>query len=113
AAWTKETADLNTIADAYTQCVLRNKTVPGLATWASDVASQLSLPANAVTNTPRGTPRMFLIDPNLRMGTNAGSTLTYIQDANGSTNPASARVMLLSSLSYAMPVGSNDFNDIW
>src|SRR5882672_4424742 len=64
AAWTKETADLNTIADAYTQCILRNKTIPNLTNWASSVASQLSLPVSAVTNTPRGIPRVFLVDLN-------------------------------------------------
>src|SRR6266516_7542560 len=75
AAWTKETADLKTIADAYTQHILRNKVVPNQATWASSVGSYLSLPVNAVTNTPRTFPRVFLIDPNMMIGTNGGSNL--------------------------------------
>src|ERR1051325_8204463 len=29
AVWTKETADLQTLADAYTQSILRTKTIPG------------------------------------------------------------------------------------
>src|SRR6266567_629910 len=41
AAWTKETADLNTIADAYTQYIQRNKTVPNQDTWAASVGSYL------------------------------------------------------------------------
>src|SRR5881392_156656 len=48
AAWTKETADLNTIADAYRQYVLRIKTVPGTNDWAPDIAAQMSLPVSTI-----------------------------------------------------------------
>src|SRR5437667_382628 len=46
AAWTKETADLNAIGDAFTLSVLRTKTIPSHTTWASAVASQMSLPVS-------------------------------------------------------------------
>ena len=118
AAWERETSDLNTIADSYIQSSLRNKTIPGTNTWASSVASYMSVPVTGITNTPRGLARAFLIDPNLRVGTNAGSGLPYTQDINGSTNPANARVIFLSSLSRALPVASGspsatEFNAIW
>src|SRR5262245_13598976 len=69
AAWTKETTDLNTIVDAYTQSILRNKTVPGTNAnaWASDIAGHLSLPVSAITTNARRLARAFLIDPNLRI----------------------------------------------
>src|SRR3989442_15472287 len=66
AAWERESSDLNTIADSYIQSSLRNKTIPGTNTWASSVASYMSVPVTGITNTPRGLARAFLIDPNLR-----------------------------------------------
>src|SRR5262249_48227101 len=66
AALARETSDLNAIADAYTQYILRNKTIPGTNTWASTVANYMSLPTNVITTTPRGILRAFLVDPNLR-----------------------------------------------
>src|SRR5262245_44622147 len=53
AAWTRETADLNSIADAYTQSILRTKTIPSFTNLASAVASEMSLPVSAVTTNAR------------------------------------------------------------
>src|ERR1043166_633236 len=44
AAWMKETADLQAIADSYVQYILRNKTIPTYTNWAAAVASEMSLP---------------------------------------------------------------------
>ena len=52
-AWTRETADLNSIADALTQSILRTKIVPGTNTWATAIATQMSLPVSAITTNPR------------------------------------------------------------
>src|SRR5690242_13961810 len=46
ATWTRETADLQTIADSYTQYILKNKTIPGTNTWAASVANYMSLPVS-------------------------------------------------------------------
>jgi type II secretory pathway pseudopilin PulG len=119
AAWTKETADLGAIADSYTQSILRNKTIPNYTTWGAQVASQVSLPVSAITNTPRGFARAYLIDPNLNIG---GAGLPYTQTTNGTGNgagaPANARVMLVSSLARSLPIASGipssaEFNAIW
>src|ERR1051325_5547680 len=42
AVWTRETADLQNIADAYTQYILTNKTIPG-TNWASSVANYMNV----------------------------------------------------------------------
>ncbi len=113
AALTKETADLNTIADSYTQSALRTKTLPGLTTWASSVASQMNLPASAIATNARGHARAFLIDPNLSI---SNASLPYTQTTNGTAKPSSARVILVSSLARALPViltNSTEFNAIW
>src|SRR6266542_62615 len=119
AAWTKETSDIQAIADSYTQYILRTKTIPGTNTWASSVSDQMNLPVSAITTNMRGYARAFLIDTNLKIGANANSVLPFgPQSASGSPKPVSARVIIVSSLSGALPLSSgvpssNEFNAIW
>jgi prepilin-type N-terminal cleavage/methylation domain-containing protein len=116
AAWTKETADLNSMADALSLSILRGKTVPGTNEWATNIASQMSLPVSSITTNSRRNARAFLVDPNFSINS-AG--LPYTQNINGATNkPVSARVMILSSIAQPLPVStgvptSADFNNIW
>src|SRR5205809_1100129 len=98
AAWTKEKADLNSMADALTQSIPRTKSVPAFTDWASAVASQVSLPVSAVLTNGRRYARAFLIDPSLSIG---GAGLPYTQTTNGATNVDNARVMIVSSLAGA------------
>src|ERR1041384_5630916 len=82
AAWTRETADLKTIADAYTQYIMRSNSIPSytnsatIPNWASAVANQMSLPVSVITTNSRGYARAFLIDPNLSIN---GAGLPYPQ----------------------------------
>jgi len=113
-AWTKETTDLNSIADSYMQYILRNKTIPGTNTWASSVANQMSLPVSAITTNSRRYARAFLVDPSLSIG---GAGLPYTQTTNGAVKPVSARVMIVSSLGRALPISTGipsaaDFTNI-
>jgi type II secretory pathway pseudopilin PulG len=115
AAWTVETANLNTIADALTQSIIRTKTIPTFTNWSSAVASQMSLPVSAIDTNARRYARAFLIDPDLNIN---GAGLPYTQTTNGSAKPINARVMILSSLAQALPIASGaptatDFNNIW
>jgi len=108
---TREIADLQTMSDAFTQYVVRNKTVPDQNNLASDIGNQLSLPVSAITTNSRRFARAFLIDPNLSID---GLPLPYTQTNNGATNVTDARVMILSSLSSALPANMTpDFNNIW
>ena len=115
AAWTQETVNLSTIADALTQSIIRSKTVPDSTNWASAVATQANLPVSAVSTNARRYARAFLVDPALSIN---GAGLPYTQSANGTTKPNSARVMILSSLARALPITNGvppatDFNNIW
>src|SRR5262245_44241417 len=115
AAGTRETSDLNVIADAYTQYSLRKKNVPGVSTWASNLANHMSLPVASITATPRGYARACLVDMNLSID---GGGLSYTQTTNGTTKPVSAPVLLISSQAKALPVSSGipssaEFNAIW
>jgi hypothetical protein len=116
AAWTKETADLQTIADGLQQSILRNKVVPDYNGIPATVATELALPVNAITNTPRNYARAFLVDPDLRIN---GAVLPYTQTAtNILVQPVNARLMIVSSLARGLPVVSGipsaaAFADIW
>src|ERR1051326_46939 len=117
AAWTRETADLNTMASSLTQRILRTKTVPDFTGIPAALANEMSLPTNAITTTPRGYARVFLTDPNFDIG---GAGLPYNQTTNGSpTKPANARFIILSSQARALPISSsnslstNEFQAIW
>src|ERR1043165_4533507 len=118
ATWTRETADLQTIADAYTQYILTNKTIPGTSTWATSVANYMSLPVSAITTNSRRFARAFLVDPAYQIGTNVAGQ-TYTQTTNGTSKPpVSARVIFVSSLARALPISTgipspNEFNAIW
>src|SRR6185369_9462162 len=62
AAWTRETLDLNSIADSLTQSIVRTKIVPG-TNMPTAIAAQMSLPVSAITTNSRRFARAFLIDP--------------------------------------------------
>jgi type II secretory pathway pseudopilin PulG len=118
AAWTAETANLNNIAEALIQSILRtntNKTIPGTNGWATAVASQMSLPVSTITTNARRFARAFLIDPNLRIN---GALLPYTNTYTGATNLVAARIMLVSSLARALPIATSiptsaEFDAIW
>src|SRR5262249_24044405 len=63
----------------------------------------------------QGTARVFMIDPNLSSG---GASLPYTQGSGGTVQPASSRVMIVSSVAptAALPAGgiaSSNFNTLW
>jgi len=113
AAWTKEKADLQAMADAYTRSVVRNKTITNYSGIPRAIANEMSLPLSAITTTPRGWARAFLVDP----GFNIGGGKSYTQSNNGTDRPTSARLMIISSLAGSLPVtnsdNNSDFQAIW
>jgi len=124
----QEDASLKSLGDALQQSILRNRSVPSYTNWASVVAGEQGVDVLDVLTNPRHQPRVFLIDPALRIGTNVAGQ-RYQQNNAGSiiTNngvivpPISPRVILLSSISRALPAGvvsgvpatTNDFNAVW
>jgi hypothetical protein len=121
AAWTRETTDLQTIADSYTQYILRNHRLPAAASldWATNIANYMSLPVSSITTNSRRFARAFLVDTNLSIN---GAGLPYTQTTNGTpTKPVSARVIIVSSLARALPtnivsgaaLSTTEFNAIW
>jgi type II secretory pathway pseudopilin PulG len=113
--WTRETTDLNSLADSLTQSILRTRTVPSATNLAGAIAAQMTLPVSTVATNSRRNARALLVDPALSIN---GAALPYSQTNNGASSVVSARVIILSSLSRGLPIATgvpstNDFTNIW
>ncbi len=120
AALSKETTDMGAISNALVLATLRTKTLPDETTWSNVAADWLSRPSIQIGVTPRHFNRIFLVDDSGFLGNYpAGSPYTQDINGTGATGPASARVMLISTIANGpLPLasgrpGSTAFNDIW
>jgi prepilin-type N-terminal cleavage/methylation domain-containing protein len=119
AATEREDQDLRQISRALQQNILRTKRIPDEDSWAEAVAGELARnPQEVLTNVAHG-PRVYLIDPALRIGA-ADSGLPYEQGEQGSIKPVSPRLLIVSSLnpSKTLPVASgvvdaDTFTNLW
>jgi len=118
AAWEREKADLQTMADSFTASILHNKSIPDYSGISSAIAKEMSLSLSAITTTPRRWTRAFIVDRNLSI--NNSNVLPYNQTNTGSlTPPSNARVIIVSTLAGKLPVASTnnlfdtDFKAIW
>jgi Tfp pilus assembly protein PilE len=125
-----ESAMLQSFDDAMVRSIMRNRYIPGAADWTSRIATELGMSISDVSTNIRHARRVFLIDPNLQVGTN-NQGLPYMQTnwpfgsrvtSNGQIiPPTSPRVMILSSLSMnfpdtfvsGVPAPAGDFATIW
>jgi type II secretory pathway pseudopilin PulG len=111
-----EMKQLETLANGLQEAIRRQKQIPSTTNWVAMVATELGFHTNAVQQNPRKLDRMYVIDPALRIGTSNG-VLPYVQTNSGSIKPVSPRIVLLSSVSVALPsvVGStsNSFSTLW
>jgi prepilin-type N-terminal cleavage/methylation domain-containing protein len=119
---------LEVIVESIRQSVLRNKYIPAHTNWAQIVAAEMGASTADVLTNVRGAARVFLIDPEMEIGSN-GLKLPYQQNELGSvvTNalgqvipPVSPRILIVSSLAdQTLPVSSgvassaSAFNAIW
>lgn len=117
----KEAETLSQITRALREYVLSTRQVPAVATVPTNVAQVLGWPVGLVVTNAFRNPRVFLYDPTLRLGATTASTLPYTQGAYGVSNLAGARMLVMSSLSGALPAiiaspGTNAttvFNAVW
>jgi type II secretory pathway pseudopilin PulG len=110
AAWNAEVATLSSISNAIVMQIIRNKTVSSTNTWASDAAYWAGLPPSRITTTPRNYSRAIFMDTSGWLGSTA---LPFTQPNTGTTMPTSARLMILSTISTALPSSLGSFNTIW
>lgn len=115
AARIKEQTDLLALSDALEAAIRRTRTIPGHTNWTAVLGEETQMGSAVVATTPRNLARAFLVDPDCRL---AGANLPYVQTTNGTPQPVSARLMIVASLSGALPVNSGipsatAFNEIW
>jgi type II secretory pathway pseudopilin PulG len=110
----QETQLMAAFEKAFKDNVSRNRRIPDHTGWATIVANELGMSVFDTTNIFKN-QRIFLIDPQFRIGPNL-TGLPYIQGTNGSLQPQSPRVMIVSSLGPPLPEPggiSANFNAIW
>jgi prepilin-type N-terminal cleavage/methylation domain-containing protein len=123
AAQGTEATNLGTLAAGLTQGSSRQRYIPSQSQtdWGTFIATNIGWPVNAVLTNAVNNPRVFLIDPNLAIGTTTATTLPYQQTSSGAASLTNARIIIISSLSSPLPAGlgngvppsSSDFNTLW
>lgn len=117
AASQSEAGTLKRLSDGLRGSILQNRSIPDQTLWAPSIAASVGMQTSDVLTNARNVARVYLIDPNLRIGPSSTSRLLpYVQSTNGSATPVNARVMILSSLAQVLPVGSGTnsaFDTIW
>jgi hypothetical protein len=131
----QETTTLQSLGAALQQYVTTTRTIPGAATWATNIAATIGISPNDVLYNPHQLahqqPRVFLMDGNLRLGWGTNG-LPYTQSAylastssaytsnNYPILPVSPRLMIVSSLGKALPgaittgvLGATEFANLW
>jgi type II secretory pathway pseudopilin PulG len=108
---------MTAIASTLKLTILRTKYIPAQTNWGQAVANFMATPINKITRSEAGTTRVLLVDPALRLGTNASSVLPYTQGVSGTIAPTTnARVVLISSLMGELPTLNSEtvtFSNVW
>jgi type II secretory pathway pseudopilin PulG len=99
----REAAALGVISAGLRNYILDARRVPAPATVFTNVADKLGWTIGMVRTNAQGNPRMFLVDPGLRLGTNTPANLPYIQGTFGVTNVGGLRLLFVSSLNTPLP----------
>ena len=121
AALAAESEALRDMASGLVNLVSTEHRIPGTNTVFTDLATELGWLYSETATNARNNQRVVMVDPALRLGVGAGATLPYVQNYRGSTNPTSARVLILSSLGAPLPAivynpgasASSVFNLLW
>jgi type II secretory pathway pseudopilin PulG len=114
AARDRETQDLDVMARGLVHAVKIEKRIPAVTGMPGVIANYRALALSQVTTNARRFARVFLVNANI-----GGETLQsnpYVQGNTApTTRPASARVMVLSTLATpTLPsVNPSDFDSIW
>ena len=114
----KETQNLRALGTALENSILRTRHIPDATDWASAVATEAGMNVDAVTNNFRNCQRVLLFDAGGWLSTNVPYTQTMQSATNITSPPASARMMLVSTISGSLPVSSGVlttpyFSDLW
>jgi hypothetical protein len=112
---TTEAASLEAIANGFTASVRRTRLVPSSQTWVGALAGELALPPVALATNAAGVRRVLVVDPAATIAPVGGTAgLPYQQTSAGATQPASLRMVFVSSVGPELPaLGSIGFDSLW
>lgn len=99
----QEAEALSQIAQGLREYILDHRRVPAPATLAADVAGVLGWSTERVQLNRAGRARVFLYDPDLRIGATTASTLPYVQTPAGASTLSGTRLLIVSSLGGPLP----------
>jgi hypothetical protein len=94
---------LGTLAGGLREYILNQRRIPNPAAVFTEVADQIGWPVHTVATNARGQPRLLLVDPAFRIGTNTVANLPYVQGIYGATNLTGLRLLLVSSMGDPLP----------
>lgn len=83
--------------------ILDSRSVPAATTVFTNIASKTGWEISTTRTNARGNPRVYLVDPGLRLGATTAASLPFTQGVYGITNVSGLRLMLISSLGEALP----------
>ncbi|MEZ5325095.1 MAG: type II secretion system protein [Verrucomicrobiales bacterium] len=99
----KESLNLSAIGEALRERIRLDRVIPDESTWAQVAAEQLLVPLAWVTTSVGQQPRVYMWDPSLSIGGQAG-VLPYAQSSQGSADkPGNLRIIVVSSQFLPLP----------
>lgn len=99
----REAETLQQLKEGLREYILSTRSLPAPTTVFSNVASTLGWELGMTLTNHRGNPRLFMVDPNLKIGGKTANTLPFVQGITGFTNISNLRMMFLSSVSEPLP----------
>lgn len=117
----QEIETLSQIAQGLREYVMANRRVPAVSTLPAEVAGTLGWTVERVQQTRGGQNRVFLYDPELRIGSITATNLPYVQTVSGASTLAGTRLLIVSTAGAPLPAviynpGTNApvvFNQLW
>ena len=109
-----EEINLKAISSGLRDYILRERSIPDESTWIQIVADELELPIDRIEFNEAGWSRVFMPDPDLRIGITNTSILPFDQTIQGTIQPVSPRAILVSCLTRSLPtLTTNHFDAMW
>lgn len=99
----REAEALQRLKEGLREYILNTRSVPAASTVFTNVANTLGWEIGMTRTNHRGNPRLYLVDPNFRIGATTASTLPFVQGILGFTNISNLRLLFLSSVGQPLP----------
>jgi type II secretory pathway pseudopilin PulG len=99
----REAQALQRLKEGLREYILNTRSVPAASTVFTNLADTLGWEIGMTRTNHRGNPRVYLVDPNFRMGTTTANNLPFVQGVYGITNTSNLRLALVSSVGEPLP----------